>query len=324
MKGCLPLLTDTKILSPAQITVWRKSIVPTDNRLAVITGSFNILQPGNLLAIQQAKQCANHVCVVLEPDKAHSTNRNFWNTANIRAEMASCLQDVSAVFIVRAVKEDIQQLRPYILIDCLAQSGSSQLRLTAREEAETVIDIPAVTGCFTRDIAEAFRISQTPVQVPIDLCEPIPTSDDIDRVTRSCRNGGYPLVTVNGCFDLLHIGHVRMLSHARSFGHELIVLVNDDASVRAYKGPTRPLFPIHFRLHALNTLAPVSFAYPFPGDNPIDMLSDIKPDIHVKGGTFEKDRVCQEQKLVESWGGHIEFCPMVKGYSTSRILNVSH
>jgi len=311
---------DTKILSSSKITAWRKSVARAGGNLAVIVGTFNILQPGNLFGIRQAKRRASNVCVVLEPGKAQNTSDGLWNPPHIRAEIVSFLQDVSAVFIADTAEHDLQQLRPYILVDCNAQAESGTLRQTARAEAETIVDIPPVKGCFTRMISEALCAARTPIEVPLDSCEPIPTQEDIDDLRANCRKAGGRLVTVNGCFDLLHIGHLRMLAQARKMGHELIVLVNDDVSVRAYKGHQRPVFPIHFRLQALNALVSVSLAYPFSGDNPLAILSSIHPDIHVKGGTFEEDRVHQEQKLLESWGGRLEFCPMIKGLSTSSLI----
>ncbi|MCG2659839.1 MAG: adenylyltransferase/cytidyltransferase family protein, partial [Kiritimatiellae bacterium] len=128
---------------------------------------------------------------------------------------------------------------------------------------------------------------------------------------------GRPLVTVNGCFDMLHLGHVCLLAQARNLGARLLVLVNDDDSVRTYKGAGRPVFPIRFRLHALNALDAVAKAYPFAGDNPLPLLATIRPDIHVKGGSFEETRVREERRLVESWGGRLEIIPLVEGFSTS-------
>ena len=98
------------------------------------------------------------------------------------------------------------------------------------------------------------------------------------------------------------------------------MLVNDDDSVRTYKGAGRPIFPIRFRLQALNALDAVTMAYPFSGDNPLPLLATIRPDIHVKGGSFEETRVSEERRLVESWGGRLEIIPLVKGFSTTGVV----
>ncbi len=303
-------MNSQKILSSSTIAAWHESIAQANGTVAVVMGKFDILQPVNLSAIRYAKQQANHVCVVIEPHES----------SEVCAEFVSFLRDVSASFVIDADGHGFQQLKPYILVDYAVQKKCSPLRRTARDMAETIKDISSIKNCFTREIPEKFRASHTPVNIPPDSCDALPAREDLDRLVMKCRKSGQCLVTVNGCFDILHLGHVRMLSQAREMGDELVVLVNDDASVRSYKGPSRPIFPIHFRLQVLNALTPVSLAYPFSGDNPLSLLSLIHPGIHVKGGSFKENRVHQERELIESWGGRLAFCPMVKGYSTSHLI----
>jgi D-beta-D-heptose 7-phosphate kinase/D-beta-D-heptose 1-phosphate adenosyltransferase len=146
---------------------------------------------------------------------------------------------------------------------------------------------------------------------------PSRASDDLGLVTVA---GDRPLVTANGCFDVLHIGHVRFLNGARQLGHRLVVLTNDDRSVTRYKGPTRPVFPVGFRIAALEALRCVDQAVPFSDDNPLELIRRLQPDIHVKGGSFEPERVRAERELVEGWGGRLVCLDMVAGYSTSRYI----
>ena len=97
-----------------------------------------------------------------------------------------------------------------------------------------------------------------------------------------------------------------------------MVFLNSDDSVRRYKGNQRPVFSAEFRMQALLELESVASVRLFDGDKPLDVLAQVKPAIHAKGGTYEPERVRQEKELVESWGGRIEYCNMVEGYSTSR------
>ena len=97
-------------------------------------------------------------------------------------------------------------------------------------------------------------------------------------------------------------------------------MVNDDESVRTYKGQSRPIFPLAFRLRALRALSAVSAVHAFDQDTPLELLSQLRPEIHVKGGSYEEERVRSEKELLQSWGGRLEFCPLVGKYSTSELI----
>ncbi len=128
------------------------------------------------------------------------------------------------------------------------------------------------------------------------------------------------LVTTNGSFDWLHLGHVRYLQQAKEQGDVLMVLVNSDESVRERKGTTRPIFSLQSRLKTLACLKAVDYVLPFFGDTPLNMLSLLKPHLHIKGGSYEKERVLEEQQLLESWGGEFQTLPMVGNFSSSKFL----
>jgi len=129
------------------------------------------------------------------------------------------------------------------------------------------------------------------------------------------------VVTVNGCFDILHAGHVRFLKRAKMFGDYLIVLVNNDDSVKRLKGADRPINTIKDRVEVLRALACVNEVVVFGEDTPLNALNAIQPAIHVKGGSYIKERVEDEKKLVESWGGKLAFTKMEEGYSSTKIIN---
>lgn len=310
-----------KIMTLEEIRAWRSSVAQAGGTVAVVAGSFDILQPGNLAALRTAAKQASQVCVVVDMEADQQKRGWAWNSAKVRTEVAGHLRAAAGILPLAAnqVEAGFRNLRPYRLADCLAQPAKTTFHQAARTLAESIIDLPPISGCFTQDISDKILRQATPVPVAPGVCAPPPKPADIGRLQRNHK--GKVLVTVNGCFDILHLGHLRMLAEARRLGDELLVLINDDASVSAYKGSTRPVFPVHFRLTALNALESVTLAYPFSGDNPLALLAQIRPNIHVKGGTYEEDRVRKERELLASWGGRLEFCPMVKGYSTTDMIN---
>jgi rfaE bifunctional protein nucleotidyltransferase chain/domain len=128
-------------------------------------------------------------------------------------------------------------------------------------------------------------------------------------------------VAAGGCFDVLHAGHVRMLSYARSLGDRLVVLLNDDDSVRRLKGSSRPLNPVADRRAVLLGLACVDDVVPFSGDDPCEALAALRPDVFVKGAEYAHLPM-PERELVAGWGGRVELAPMLDGRSTTRVLRL--
>jgi D-glycero-beta-D-manno-heptose 1-phosphate adenylyltransferase len=126
------------------------------------------------------------------------------------------------------------------------------------------------------------------------------------------------IVTTNGCFDILHAGHVHYLAAARALGDLLVVGVNSDASVRALKGAGRPVNPEADRATVLAGLSSVDLVFIFNEKDPIGFLSRIKPDVHVKGGDYTGR--LPEQDTVEQNGGRVAIVPMVRGVSTTDIV----
>jgi D-beta-D-heptose 7-phosphate kinase / D-beta-D-heptose 1-phosphate adenosyltransferase len=131
---------------------------------------------------------------------------------------------------------------------------------------------------------------------------------------------GHKIVVTNGCFDLLHPGHVRLLQQAKALGDRLIVAVNSDASVRRLKGPNRPILTERDRASLLASLDCVDLVVLFEQDTPEDLLQAIKPDLLVKGADYKREEVvgCD---IVESHGGAVHLIPLLDGYSTTAIAN---
>jgi D-beta-D-heptose 7-phosphate kinase/D-beta-D-heptose 1-phosphate adenosyltransferase len=130
------------------------------------------------------------------------------------------------------------------------------------------------------------------------------------------------IVFTNGCFDLLHRGHVYNLSRARELGDILVVGLNGDASVSKLKGPGRPVNQQQARAEVLASMAFVDFVILFYEDNPLNLLRAVMPNILVKGGDYEIEEVVGYME-VSSWGGRVEIIPLLEGYSTSSIIKKS-
>ncbi len=142
---------------------------------------------------------------------------------------------------------------------------------------------------------------------------------EIEDVVAHERARGKRIVLTNGCFDLLHVGHVRCLEAAKAFGDVLIVGLNSDDSVRRLKGPGRPLAPAEDRAELLAALRPVDYVVIFEEDTPVELVHQVRPDVHVKGGEYRPQDM-PETAAVESHGGRVEVVPMVPNRSTTSLM----
>ncbi len=142
---------------------------------------------------------------------------------------------------------------------------------------------------------------------------------DIEKFCDKLRADNKKIVFTNGCFDIIHIGHVRYLTAAKAFGDVLIVGLNNDNSVKSLKGDSRPINGELDRAGVLLALKPVDHVVIFGEQTAEALIAEVKPDIYVKGGDYTLDTL-PEAKIVQSYGGHIEFIPMVAGRSTTNII----
>jgi D-beta-D-heptose 7-phosphate kinase/D-beta-D-heptose 1-phosphate adenosyltransferase len=138
------------------------------------------------------------------------------------------------------------------------------------------------------------------------------------RVTR-WKAAGDRVVLTNGCFDLLHIGHITLLEQARRFGDHLIVAINSDASVRALKGPSRPIVGERERARVMAALAVVDAVVVFAEQTPLELILALRPDVIVKGGDYIAETIVGARE-VQAWGGEVGIVPMVESFSTSRLI----
>jgi D-beta-D-heptose 7-phosphate kinase / D-beta-D-heptose 1-phosphate adenosyltransferase len=141
--------------------------------------------------------------------------------------------------------------------------------------------------------------------------------DDWKRAGSHSR--GQTIVFTNGCFDLLHSGHLHLLQFARLQGDLLVVAVNSDASVTLLKGAGRPVQTLEERIAALSKVPEVDAVIAFEEDTPLHLLETIRPEVYVKGADYEGISF-PEADFVKSYGGRVVFCPSLEGYSTTSIL----
>jgi len=130
---------------------------------------------------------------------------------------------------------------------------------------------------------------------------------------------GLTVVFTNGCFDLLHVGHVTLIDDARRAGDRLVLAINSDASVSALKGPSRPIVDQHARARVLAALAAVDAVVVFDEPTPLELMVALQPDVIVKGGDYVADEIIGA-KEVRSWGGRVKIVPFVDGFSTTKLI----
>ena len=123
----------------------------------------------------------------------------------------------------------------------------------------------------------------------------------------------------NGCFDLIHLGHIKYFQFAKAQGDLLIVGVNTDKSIQRLKGDKRPIITETDRISVLEELESIDYLVAFDQDTPIDLITAIKPDVLVKGADYKKEQVVGWD-LVESYGGHVALAPLIDGKSTSKVI----
>ena len=143
--------------------------------------------------------------------------------------------------------------------------------------------------------------------------------DDIGAFCEILRRGGKRIVFTNGCFDILHAGHVRYLAEARAFGDCLVLGLNSDVSVRGLKGPDRPINSEADRAEVLGALRSVDYVVIFDDPTAEPLISKVRPDVYVKGGDYTLETL-PEAKIVQSYGGRVEFIRMVEGRSTTNVI----
>lgn len=145
------------------------------------------------------------------------------------------------------------------------------------------------------------------------------TSRELRPLLESARKEGKTIVFTNGCFDILHRGHVEYLEKARALGDILVVGLNSDRSVRRIKEKGRPLFPEMDRAVVLAGLTSVDYVVIFDEDTPLSLIEEVRPQVLVKGGDWREEDIVGARE-VKGWGGRVVAVDYLDGYSTTRII----
>jgi rfaE bifunctional protein nucleotidyltransferase chain/domain len=143
--------------------------------------------------------------------------------------------------------------------------------------------------------------------------------EDLVRIRRRLKHQGKKVVFTNGCFDLLHAGHIRLFHEAAKMGDCLIVALNSDSSVRRLKGPTRPIFPLRERFEILSAVGDIDYLVSFSEATPRRIVAALLPDVLVKGGDWGADEIIGRAE-VEAAGGRVARVRFIEGHSTSSII----
>jgi D-beta-D-heptose 7-phosphate kinase/D-beta-D-heptose 1-phosphate adenosyltransferase len=143
--------------------------------------------------------------------------------------------------------------------------------------------------------------------------------DELISITAQARQKGKAVVFTNGCFDLLHRGHVHLLRQAKAAGDLLIVALNSDRSVKTIKGPARPILPEADRAELIGAMEMVDYIVIFDEPDPYKLIAAIQPTVLVKGGDWSETEIIGAD-LVARWGGRVTVVPYLKGFSTSEMI----
>ena len=143
--------------------------------------------------------------------------------------------------------------------------------------------------------------------------------DELKAVRAALRSAGKQVVFTNGCFDIIHVGHVRLLREAKQQGDALVVAINSDSSVRALKGSERPYVPEDERAEVVAGLESVDYVIIFNELDPLQIIIELQPDVLVKGGDWTVDTIVGRD-VVEGSGGKVISLPFVEGLSTTNII----
>jgi rfaE bifunctional protein nucleotidyltransferase chain/domain len=154
---------------------------------------------------------------------------------------------------------------------------------------------------------------------PLNVSDKVKTLDELKTLRAAARKNGRIVVFTNGCFDLLHRGHIYLLRQAKALGDLLVVAINSDQSVAAIKGPGRPILAEIDRLELIASMEMVNYVLLFDAPDPYSIISLLRPDILVKGGDWSAEEVVGAD-VVQKDGGRVVVVPYLQGFSTTEII----
>lgn len=180
----------------------------------------------------------------------------------------------------------------------------------AARAASIVVHKEGTSVCYSNELSNEMSLNSKYISDRITM----------KKITETLVKQNQKIVFTNGCFDIIHKGHISYLNQAKSLGDILIVGINTDASIQRLKGIDRPINKLHDRIHVLSALSSVDYVIDFFEDTPIDLIKFIKPTIYVKGGDYTKEKL-PEAEIVEQLGGSVIILPYIENQSTTKIIN---
>lgn len=205
------------------------------------------------------------------------------------------------------------------VIATLAASLAAGLTVEAAVELSNVAAGIVVAKLGTVPVAAHEIVSELTVSSGVTSANKVLDAERAVERVREWRASGETIVFTNGCFDLLHIGHVTLLEDCRRFGSKLVVGMNTDRSVSCLKGPSRPIVGERERTRVMAALGAVDLVVLFDEETPLSLIRGMQPDVLVKGGDYTVDTVVGHQEVMAA-GGRVEIVPTVPGFSTSNIV----
>ena len=238
------------------------------------------------------------------------------------SEKGIALLRVDSRFIAPAVARQVFDVSGAgdTVIATLALALAGGLHMEAAVQLANVAAGIAVSKVGTVPVtADELLLSIMP-ELGLQTAEKVVTMDGLRARAHAWRQAGERVTFTNGCFDLLHIGHITLLEAARREGDRLVVGINSDSSVRGLKGATRPIVGERERAQILASLSAVDAVIIFEEPTPLRVIEALRPDVIVKGGDYSEETVVGA-KEVRSWGGRVKIVPTVEGFSTTNIIS---
>jgi D-beta-D-heptose 7-phosphate kinase/D-beta-D-heptose 1-phosphate adenosyltransferase len=206
------------------------------------------------------------------------------------------------------------------VIATLALSAAGRLD---RESAVQLANIAAgivVSKVGTVPVKRSELLTSLNHEIELQAREKVLSAESLALRVTAWRSAGQSIVFTNGCFDLLHIGHITLLEDAHREGDRLVVGINSDASVRILKGSSRPIVGERERARILAALSAVDAVVIFDEPTPLNLITALQPDVIVKGGDYSESTVVGAKEVL-SWGGRVKIVPIVAGYSTTNLIS---
>jgi D-beta-D-heptose 7-phosphate kinase/D-beta-D-heptose 1-phosphate adenosyltransferase len=233
---------------------------------------------------------------------------------------------------IAVIRENTKSIAPTVARQVFDVSGAGDtviatlaLAIASGLEMETAVQIAnvaagiAVSKIGTVPVDKDELLMNLMPDIALSAQEKVLSLEQLRVRTSAWRSAGQSIVFTNGCFDLLHIGHIALLEDARREGDRLIVAINSDASVRGLKGASRPIMGERERARILAALTAVDAVVLFEDPTPLVLIEALRPDVIVKGGDYSEETVVGA-KEVRSWGGRVKIVPTVEGFSTTELI----